>query len=113
MVIQAAKEADDEETIAERQVERAAALTSPLFISGVFITLLGIAMALGVWLHDAAKLPFGGSNYTNYGFLDMIIIVLGLALFAVGLVVVEYSMRKLSRQSAASETAGVSEKKTA
>lgn len=68
-----------------------------LFYAGLAMVLLGgPAIAVGSWLHDFLRLPFGGEAYSEFGWFNRAVSAIGLVLLLTGIMTLILSLR-LSR----------------
>lgn len=65
-----------------------------LFYAGVILVLVGgPGIALGSWLHDILRIPFGGSAYDVFGPVNRVVSAAGLIVLVVGIVLLIVALR--------------------
>ena len=87
------EEIEDEE-IEEPKVEKKGG--KALLVSGIILILIGgPGLALGSWLHDVLEISFlGYTSYDSFGWLNMLVAVIGLVIFVIGIIFVALSRKK-------------------
>lgn len=69
-------------------------LEKTLFFGGIFLVLAGgPGLALGSWLHDALQVPFVGTAYATFGWVNRLFAATGLVVLLVGIVLLIMSLR--------------------
>lgn len=63
------------------------------FISLALITVGGLGLALGSWLHDLLHVPVVGMAYQVFGPINVLYATVGLILFFIGLLLLFVSLR--------------------
>ena len=88
------KEKEDEEIEEEEEELEVEKKPGKTLLVGIVIVIVGAGLGLGSWLHDALEIPFGGTAYGSFGWLNMSVAVIGIIILVIGIIFVALSRKK-------------------
>lgn len=91
-VVEEIEEVGETEGKEEIEVEKKRGKSS--LVSGIVLIVVGGGLALGSWLHDFWEISLGGTSYSSFGWLNILVTVTGVIIFIIGITFAALSLKK-------------------